>query len=222
MEIYPLDWPRLSGTLSYGSPRYWELVDTEESIEIVPAKTPYGLMTGFVMLGLAVIVGTQLVLYMLPHFPDKGVATLASFGVALSFIVVCAILKSTFAKAQARGPTLMISFAKKEVCLLRENRVWPFDRVVQWEIVYGTWVRGEHGKPFLFSQEIAELQMVVDNGNGEKSAWPIVGGRGPRGSDLLLAAKSIAMKMKLPLLVTEVVGPNWPVLPKGCSGPNNS
>ena len=58
MEIYPLDWPRLSGKLWYGPPFRWEVADAGKSIAIVPARTPFGLMGWFVFLGLIIVVGT--------------------------------------------------------------------------------------------------------------------------------------------------------------------
>jgi hypothetical protein len=209
MKGYPLDWPRLSGRLWYSLPSYWEVADTDESIEIIPAKTPRGLMVYFAVLGLIVVAGTQLVLSRLPAFTDKGWATVLSIGVALSMMLLCVFLRVTCAREQARGPILVISFAKKEICLPRAGKAWPFDSIVRWEIVYGAWVRGsgKYAKPHLFPDVISELQMVVENDNGEKNAWPIIGAGGRPGSwryrpNLLTVADKIAKRTELPLLVT--------------------
>jgi hypothetical protein len=205
MEIYPLDWPRLSGKLWYGPPYYWEVADTKESIEIISAKSPYGLMVFFALLGLVVMAGTQLVLSRLPAFPDKGWATVGSVGVALALILACVFLHVTFSREQDRGPTLIISFARKEVRLPRVGKSWTFDNIVRWEIVHGAWVR--RGNPHLFPDVISELQVVVENDNGEKSAWPIIGALGRHNRTLYAAANRIAMKMELQLVVTREGGP---------------
>ncbi len=202
MEIYPLDWPRLSGVLWYGPPHRWEIINTEDGIQIIPAKTPRGLMMFFVILGLAIVAGTQLVMIWQVNFPDKGLALLGSVVVALGLIIGCIFLHVTFSREQARGPILVISLLKKEAYLPREGKSWPFDRILNWEIVHGTWVRVEHEKPKLFD-EVSELQMVIMNDTGEKSAWPIIGAMGRHDRVLYAAAEKIAMKTNLPLLVTK-------------------
>lgn len=201
MEIYPLEWPRLSGVLSYGLPHYWEVVDTEESIEIIPAKMPYGLMAYFVLLGLAVAVGTPLILSRMADFPDKGWAIFGGVGVGLGLVLVSLILRATFGYAQTRGPILAISFADKEVCLPREGKSLPFENIVRWEIVYGAWVRKTGGKPFLFADEISELQMIVKNDEEGMSAYAIVGASWRYDKQFGEAANTIARRMNLPLVV---------------------
>ncbi len=176
MEIYPLDWPRLSGTLYYGPPHPWKLLYTKESIEIVPAKTPRGAMAASAILGLAVGAGVLAFLFCTPSFPEKWIAAACGTVVALGLaILIPAIIATGFARAQTRGPTLVISFLKREVSLPREGKTWLFDRILRWEIVHGSWVRGSCGKPHLFQDNIGELQMVVANDDGKESARPIVG-----------------------------------------------
>ena len=219
MEIDPLEWPRLSGTLYYGLPHAWKLMDAKESIEIVPVETPRGMMGGFAVLGLAAGAGVLAFLFCTPSFPEKWIPAVIGAGVALGLaILIPAIVAAGFARAQSRGPTLVISFLNKEVSLPREGKAWPFDRILRWEIAYGSWVRGSCGKPHLFPEGIGELQMVVANDDGKESAWPIVGGMWPifgaHATALFVAATTIATRMELPMAIVEVEGPHWPILPK--------
>ncbi len=219
LEIDPLEWPRLSGTLYYGLPHPWKLMDAAESIEIVPAETPRGMMACFAVLGLAAGAGVLAFLFCTPSFPEKWIPAVIGAGVALGLaILIPAIAAAGFARAQSRGPTLVISFLKKEVSLPREGKTWPFDRILRLEIVYGSWVRGSCGKPYLFSDRIGELQMVVASDDGKESAWSIVGNQWPifgaHATALFAAATVIATRMKLPMAVIEVEGPHWPIPPK--------
>jgi hypothetical protein len=201
MEIDPLSWPRLTGKFWYDLPHYWEMFSTDDSLEIVPAKTPRGLIIGLVVLGLLVLTGVGTFLLWQPGFPDKGWLLVGGIGLSLVFIVaVPALIHIKYYIEQARGPILSISFVDKEVHLHRENRSWPFDNIVRWEIVRGAWVRGEgkHKEPHLFD-DISELQMIVKNDAGNESAWPVVGGS--TNVSFRTAAGEIAKKMNLPLVM---------------------
>ncbi len=211
MESYPLDWPRLSGRLSYASPTYWRMACAEDSIEIIPARTPNGATVCLISLGLVFLAGTQFALSRLPAFPQKPFAELISIGVALTLIVGSVLIRATYIREQARGPTMVISFARREVCLPREHKSWPFDSVVRWEVVWGQWIRGPDRKPNLYHEQVAELQMIFKDDKGEERAWPIIGTPGPPGrtyfqDDILAVARRIAKGMELPLLLTTKKG----------------
>jgi hypothetical protein len=199
MEIDPLSWPRLTGKFWYDLPHYWEMVSTDNSIEIVPAKAPRGTIIAFVVLGLLVLAGVGIFLLFQPGFPEKVWLLVGGIGVSLVFIVaIPAFILFKYSIEQARGPILSVSFVEKEVHLHRENRSWPFDKIVRWEIVRGAWIRGEekHKGPRLFD-DISELQMIVKNDAGNESAWPVIGGS--TNISFKTAAGEIAKKMNLPL-----------------------
>jgi hypothetical protein len=214
MEIYPLDWPRLSGTLYYGPPYPWKLQVTEEAIRIVPAKVSYGLILYFVVLALVVTFGIPLILTRLLKSPQYWVVTLfcAAAGLALTLCGVGVYL--LFAGMRARGPVLAISLLKREVALPREHKTWALDRIVRWEIVSGWWVRGYSGKPSIIPDVISELQMIVTDDKGKESAWPIIGGPGPHNTQIDEVATTIASKTGLPMTLLEVKGPLLPIPPR--------
>ena len=203
MEINLPDWPRLSGILWYGPPRSWELIHTKDAIEIIPAKTPYGLLIYFVSLGIAAVVGTQVVLSQLPSFPDKGWVLAWSVGMAVAFVLFCVLIRSRYVKEQSRGAIVIVSFVRREVSFPREGKAWPFDRIVHWEIVHGFMGRSEHGKARTLAAVISELQMVVKDDNDRKSAWPIIGALGRNDRALYATANEIATKMEVPVVITK-------------------
>ena len=118
---------------------------------------------------------------------------------AAALILGKVFVRMEFTKEQARGSILVISFARKEVCSPRTGKMWPFARIVRWDIVYGAWVRKSYnGKPMPCPDIISELQMVFENDNKEQSAWPVIGVMG-RDHRLFTVARRIAKRMDLPL-----------------------
>ena len=162
-------------------------MNTADSIEIMPAKTPRSLMVYFAFLGVAVLVGTRLILHRLPDFPQAWLVSAWSVAMFLGFAVACLVLYVLFTREQARGPILLIHFGKKEARLPRAGRSWPIDKVVRFDIVSGRCVRrkGRSDKPVKLANPILELQMVVDDA-GEMVAWPLIAQ--PAGKTELCAA----------------------------------
>jgi hypothetical protein len=201
MEIYPVEWPRLSGDLWYGPPHLWRTSDTQYTLEVLPAPIPYGFIGFFILLALLEVVGVWMALKTLPYLHDSDWGQAASIGVALALILCSLLVYLAFVREQSRGPILVVSLKTRELSLPREAKSWTFDRVVRLEIVHGTSQRIERRRfrPF---DEISELQLVVTNGGGEWSAWPIVGALGKSDPTLYSAANTIAKKLEVPLLVT--------------------
>ena len=109
MESYPLDWPRLSGRLCYAMPTYWRMACAEDSIDIIPARTPNGATACLISLGLVFLAGTQFALSRLPAFPEKGfnanwvtMARLITIGVALTLIVGAVVMRDICPGASPR------------------------------------------------------------------------------------------------------------------------
>jgi hypothetical protein len=180
------------------------IVHTDRCIEIIPAKTPRALIVYFAVLGLAVLIATQLVLAVLPYFPEKWLVSACSAAVALGFGAICLVIRVAFSREQARGPILLISFAEREVRLPREGKSWPIDRVVRWDIVSGRHLRpkGMYDEPCKLSHGLLELQMIVDDA-GELTAWPLIGATSWNDPMLLDESKKIAQRMGLPVAVID-------------------
>lgn len=198
MEIHPIEWPRLSGTLWYGAPLCWQIDENDETLDIVPADAPCGLMAFFVVLGLIALIGALSIVCLHPEFPDKGWVLFGGVGLALTMSLAAFLVWVGYTRNQARGPIFQTSLAAKEVRLPREGKVWPYDKIVRLEIVYGAWVRGASKQPHLFDY-ISELQMIVRNDAGDLSAWPIIGAPWRYPKEFGAIANAVARKMGLPL-----------------------
>jgi hypothetical protein len=199
MEGYPVDgWPRLSGTLLYGPPHSWRIVDRKESLEIVPAAFAGRMFLYLAIIGFGLIVAAQLLLKNVLGLPIWWSA-LAASAMASSMIIAYLLMRALFARQHHLGPFLVISFTDRTVYLPRHGRSWPFDKIVGWEIVRGAWVRESDGQAYLFPDVISEMQVVVQNGSDERSAWPVIGALGHLDHKLISAADTIARRMALPL-----------------------
>jgi hypothetical protein len=206
MEIKQLEWPRLSGSLLYGEPKPWMVVENENGIEIIPAETPRGLIVALVAIGLVIVVVVQLLLPWVRHNSDKIWATVGSAGVLITFIVGAIFFKVKFNREQARGPILLISFATRQLTLPRVSKMWSFSQVVRWDILYGMQIRDQFGRSRRFVSSILELQVVVKNGECQLSAWPIAGALAKNDAALHDVGQRIAARMNLPLVFVTAKG----------------
>lgn len=193
-------WPRLTGQFWPGSLSCWQVVNTADSIEILPPETPRGEMGCFVVVGLAALIGTQLFLYRQPDFPQAWLLTAWGIAMFLGFGVACLVLHVLFKREQARGPILLISFGKKEARLPRAGRSWPIDKVTRFDVVCGRSLRpkGRYDKPVKSPNPFVELQMVVDDA-GEMTAWPLIGATGWSDPIVRGVAEKMGERMGLPV-----------------------
>jgi hypothetical protein len=201
MEIRLPSETRLSGKLGYGLPHKWQVVANADGVVIDPAPIPRGFVAYFFGLAAASVVGFAIFYLAAPPFEGKAWVCFAfSVILGLAFVVCGLAVRQSFLSEQKRGTIAEISHGNQIVRLPREGREFPFATVVQWDIVSGVWVRGDQGRPRIFD-EICELQLVVTNEDGSRSAWPIIGASGARDRDLVAAAETIAARMNVPVVV---------------------
>jgi hypothetical protein len=193
-------WPRVTGK-GLQVIAMWQIVETPESIAIVPTKLSRALLAYFAFLGLAAVMGVQVFLYLHPAFTSACEVSVLSVVMALFFAVVCFGLKYLFAREQVLGPTLVVCFSKKEVRLPRVGRSWPIEKVIRFDIVCGKFVRYDckYFTPYKNPSPTTELQMVVTDG-GESSAWPLVSVYGCRRNPIVSrTAETLGKRMGLPI-----------------------
>jgi hypothetical protein len=206
MEASPHKPGRLSGKLWYGPPHPWQFISTVGSVEIVPASTPRGLIAYFFVLGVLALTALPLALRWFPNF-DVGRWWWAFVALACTFFFAGTFVQMKFATERRRGTIMRISVLSKEVQLFIADQTWPFDRIVRWEIISGAKVLGEYGKLHSFADVISELQVVVDNFNGDQCAWPIIGSLGRNDQTLNTIAEAFAQMTAAPLVMTSVSDP---------------
>lgn len=200
MEVTSHQGPRLSGKLWYGPPHLWEIKRDDKSITILPKEHLRGLVFFFMLLAALSAIAAPFVVSRLPT-PDWFAGVLVSIGFVLGFLLCCVLIRAVVSSERNRGAILLISLNDRQVRLPRNDRSWPLDRILRWEVIYGVRVQRMNGKSSTFGDEISELQMVVDEGDGQVSVWPIIGALGHGDRDLWAAAQGIAEMTSLPWVV---------------------
>lgn len=193
------DQARLSGKLRYGGPPFlWTLNVADGWMKIIPdEKGMRGVIWYFVLLAGVSI--PSLGYLGLKHFGfgvSRWVLVAMTFGPAIALAVVAVGLHACLVHARRAGPWFSFNAGDDIFRLPRIGRSVHKEQVVRWELVSGTWVRGEGGLPTRFGDHITELQLVFRD-NDKLLATPVIGALGVHGIDDVAAAISEFTKTKL-------------------------
>jgi hypothetical protein len=210
MELDPSGMPRLSGKLWYGPPRIWRVENLGDRIQLVPVATLRGLARYFYGLGALFVMSAMLIYAASPPFDDKGALCVGMACASVLLALAGVFIQRSLRKEQSRGSILVVVASEERIYLPREGKQWPFACVEGWDIVSGVWTRGSDRHPMLFNMDICELQVVVVNPDGSRSAWPLVGASGTHNRELESAAEIMATATNLPLRVVKTPGFAWP------------
>mgnify|MGYP006933285228 CR=1 FL=1 len=185
-------------------PHLWELHQDGPFLEIVPCSPPRGLVLYFVALAVLTVILAIIVVIVMPLRPlNLLIAAAMTAGLVLSFVLGIVFVQAMGSSELSRGPILQISIENRLVRLPRENKSWPLDHVLKWEIVFGTELkRMVFNRHPNFPEVISELQMIVKNDDGSVEAWPIIGAQGSKDRYLLSVARAVSEMTDLPCVRT--------------------
>jgi len=199
----------LRGNLSYRFPHTWDVHSSADSIEIVPATRPNGLIGWFVALAVIAFIGGNLWLLFSEPFSRKELAYLGVAGVSLSQLFFAAVVNHAYLKERQLGPIFLMSPASRKVTLPRMAESFPFERIVRWEIVHGAWISPKNGTACT-SGNICELQMIVRVEVDKEEGIPVIGAMSKTDRKFRMVADAVSSMMGLPLIETKISRPvNW-------------
>lgn len=189
------------GGLLHHEPKPWRLVETAQSIAIVPAETPRGFLIYFGFLAAIALLGPLVYQFGYPGERVHAFIWLCCIGMSLGFCLIAGVYYEWFRRERDRGPSLVIDFPNHEVQLPRLGRAWAFENVAGFDIVSGSWRGGTKYKKIKKAPSPrVELQMVVRE-NGVLTAWPLFGDGGWKNRILDEVAGKLGGRLGVPVTV---------------------